>query len=337
MPRHTDNLLKLADALQATSSGLTLQEIEQRFAVSHSSARRLLEGARDYFGNVIEVESAGDGRAKRWRMLPGTTNHLVAFEPGELVELDRAVARLRVAGIPDGATALENLRRKLNLLTAQRAQALQRPRLEDLMQLEQDVMRAGPRPDLPAGLLETLRQALLERRVIKLRYNARFSGRNRRLVLEPHGILFGTRHYLVAFERGEKAAGPMLYAMTNMSEVTVTLSRFRRRKGFDLANFAARSFGVFQEEPFDVVWRFAERRAVDALQHHFHLTQQKRTLDDGSVEVSFTAGGILEMCWHLFTWGGDVEVIEPAKLRLAYETELEAALSRLRPPPGIGS
>jgi len=130
---------------------------------------------------------------------------------------------------------------------------------------------------------------------------------------------------------------PMLYAMTNMSDLTVTLSKFRRRKGFDLANFAARSFGVFQEEPFDVVWRFAERRAVDALQHHFHPTQQKRTLDDGSVEVSFTAGGILEMCWHLFTWGEDVEVIEPAKLRLAYEKELEAALGRLRPPPDIFS
>ena len=88
MPRHTDNLLKLADALQATSSGLTLQEIERRFAVSHSSARRLLEGARDYFGSVIEVEAAGDGRAKRWRMLPGTTNHLVAFERLALGRVD---------------------------------------------------------------------------------------------------------------------------------------------------------------------------------------------------------------------------------------------------------
>lgn len=336
MPRHTDNLLKLAEELQATSSGLTLQEIEKRFAVSHSSARRLLEGARDYFGNVVEAEAAGEGRAKRWRMLPGTTNRLVAFEPDELVELDRAAARLRKAGVPDSAAVLENLRRKVNLLTAQRAQALQRPRLEDLMQLEQDVMRAGPRPDLPAGLLETLREALLERRVIQLHYKSRFAGRERKRELEPHGILFGTRHYLVAFEWDNKAAVPMLFAMTNMCDVKVTLRKFDRRRGFDLAKFAARSFGVFQEEPFDVVWRFEARRAADALQHHFHPTQQKRTLDDGSVEVSFTAGGILEMCWHLFSWGGDVEVVAPEKLRLTYKKELNAALGRLRPFPAAG-
>jgi predicted DNA-binding transcriptional regulator YafY len=31
--------------------------------------------------------------------------------------------------------------------------------------------------------------------------------------------------------------------------------------------------------------------------------------------VRFRAGGALEMCWHLFTWGDEVEVIEPRRLR----------------------
>ena len=31
--------------------------------------------------------------------------------------------------------------------------------------------------------------------------------------------------------------------------------------------------------------------------------------------VRFRAGGIDEMCWHLFTWGESVTVMKPARLR----------------------
>ena len=115
MPRNTHNLVRLTEELQGTSEGLTLSEIGKRLLISESTARRLLEDASGYYGNVIEGQP--DGRAKRWRMLPGTTSHLVAFTPEELAELDRAARRLRTEGITDGAAALEKLRGKLNLLT----------------------------------------------------------------------------------------------------------------------------------------------------------------------------------------------------------------------------
>ncbi|WP_270938984.1 helix-turn-helix transcriptional regulator [Falsiroseomonas oryzae] len=327
MPRHTDNLIRLAEALQENAEGLTLVEIQRRFAVSESTARNLLRDAQDYFGNIVPGALAG--RAKRWRMLPGATRHLIAFTPEELAELDRAEARLRKEGVADGAAAVGSLRRKIRMLTTQRAEDAQRIRLETLMELEADVMRPGPRPELPAGLIEKLRAALVERRVVTLRYKSRFKSNDGTVELEPHGILFGTRHYLVAFAPGDTTTIPRLYAMTNMSDVAVTSRKFQPRAGFDLAAFAARSFGIFQEEPFEVVWRFAPQRAADVLQHHFHPTERKRVLEDGSVEVTFTAGGELEMCWHLFTWGADVEVVAPKRLRQKYAQELRAALGRL--------
>ena len=36
--------------------------------------------------------------------------------------------------------------------------------------------------------------------------------------------------------------------------------------------------------------------------------------EDGTLLVSFQAGGELEMAWHLFSWGDCVEVIEPKTL-----------------------
>jgi hypothetical protein len=40
-----------------------------------------------------------------------------------------------------------------------------------------------------------------------------------------------------------------------------------------LRNYAQRSFGVFQENPVDVVQKFAPKAAVDAREFLFHPTQ----------------------------------------------------------------
>ena len=37
--------------------------------------------------------------------------------------------------------------------------------------------------------------------------------------------------------------------------------------------------------------------------------------EDGSLTVQFRAGGLNEMCWHLFTWGTGVTVAKPIELR----------------------
>ena len=37
--------------------------------------------------------------------------------------------------------------------------------------------------------------------------------------------------------------------------------------------------------------------------------------EDGSLMVSFTASGWLEMAWYLIQWGDAVEVLEPLELK----------------------
>jgi predicted DNA-binding transcriptional regulator YafY len=38
---------------------------------------------------------------------------------------------------------------------------------------------------------------------------------------------------------------------------------------------------------------------------------------DDSLIARFRAGGMQEMCWHLFTWGTAVTVVQPGSLRRA--------------------
>jgi hypothetical protein len=62
-----------------------------------------------------------------------------------------------------------------------------------------------------------------------------------------------------------------------------------------------------------VEWRFAPSAADVARTFIFHPDQQVQDEADGSLTVRFTAGGWLEMAWHLYQWGDVVEVIAPPK------------------------
>jgi predicted DNA-binding transcriptional regulator YafY len=119
----------------------------------------------------------------------------------------------------------------------------------------------------------------------------------------------------VLASESEKARDFRSFALSNIERVETLDCTFTRKGRFSLREYAERSFGVFQEEPVDVVWRFSPKAAPDARQFLFHPTQRLEDQKDGSLIVRFRAGGALEMCWHLITWGDQVKVIKPKKLR----------------------
>ncbi len=102
---------------------------------------------------------------------------------------------------------------------------------------------------------------------------------------------------------------------------------FERPEDFDLQAYLNRAFGVFQEDEQDVVWRFRPNAAPQARRFLFHPTQQMEDAPDGSLIVRFRACGMLEMCWHLFRWGDQVEVLGPDALQEMY-AEMSAQITR---------
>src|SRR5690606_31764098 len=168
---------------------------------------------------------------------------------------------------------------------------------------------------IPDDLLVELRHAIMACRKVRLHYRARGTGRLSRQLVCPYGFLYGNRHYLVAHSHSDRVRDYRLFSLANIEKAEIIDSSFRRREDLSLQNFAARSFGVFQERPFDGVWRFSPKAAAGARQFVFHPTQTIEDQPDGSLIVRFRAGGALEMSWHLFTWGGEVEVLEPKRLR----------------------
>ncbi len=305
------DIVRLATRLQG-GGGLTLDEIGSEFEVSRRTAERMRDAVEHAFG-PLEYEETDDGR-RRWRLRSNPLRDLVRVSADELVELETAAAEVERAGFEERAALLRGLAGKLRALAGEAERRRIEPDLEALTMAEGLAMRPGPRPRIEPGLLMTLREAIKAGRAVEFRYLGRTTGRRSRQRIQPHGILYGSRAYLVG--RSDWTEDMRYWVLANISEAALSDESFEFDEDFDLEQFAGRSFGVFQEEPVDVALRFAPEAAADAASFLFHPGQELAHNDDDSLTVRFTAGGTREICWHLFIWGNTVTVEEPECLRV---------------------
>ncbi|MFC2969483.1 helix-turn-helix transcriptional regulator [Acidimangrovimonas pyrenivorans] len=313
--------IELALRLAATSEGLTIDEIAEEFEVSPRTAQRM----RAALDTVFEIEALKDGTRLRYRLAQRLDPALVAPSRAELSELALAARALADSGQENRAQVLERLHKRLLAALRQRDKLRLAPDLELLEQRQLPIIPAGPRAPGAPGVVAACQQALLADCLLGFDYT---SPRGYRLhEVAVRGLLVGARSYLVA--AGNDWGDPMLFRIDRISGPRVTEAPAWPDTTFDLEAFAARSFGVFQEDMQDVVLRFDAVIAGEARAFRFHPAQMVQTLRDGRVEVRFESGGLLELAQHLFTWRGMVEVVSPEALIEMFRTELETALKRL--------
>lgn len=318
-----ETILRLALAFQGTREGLSLADIQHEFRVGRRTAERM----RDAVARVFpQFERCDNGeKVRRWRLPQGTLGGLVALGVEELAAVEAAAAEWRARGLGERAAALEAAAAKLRAMT--RPEHLRRvePDLEVLMEAEGSALRPGPRPVLAEGILALIRRAILACLPLSMEYRSRGAPEASRITVHPYGLLWGSRPLLVAAP--EPWTEPRLYRLDRMRGLELGNVPFLRRADFSLAAFAARAFATWQEEPFDVVLRFAADTAEEASQWRFHPTQTTERDAEGRLLVRFRAGGAQEMCWHIFTWGRSVEILEPAALRQRLRELLAEALA----------
>ncbi len=301
-------LLRVALDMRGTAEGLSLEDIQRTYDVSRRTAERMRDAIERVFP---QMEQANPGEVpKRWRIPSGAISNIVGFGADELAALNTARAIAERDNLADLSRHLDSIAAKLKTLIPSKAANRIGPDLEALTEAEGIALRPGPRQTLHPDVLAGLREAVIACRRVRLHYRARGTGRLSRQLVCPYGFLYGNRHYLVAYSLSDRARDYRLFSLANIEKVETDTASFERDPDFSLRAFAERSFGVFQEEPFDVAWRFSAKAAPDARQFLFHPSQTMEEQPDRSLIVRFRAGGALEMSWHLFTWGSEVEVLE---------------------------
>ncbi len=306
-----ERLIQLALEMQASPSGLSISEIEQKFGVSRRTAIRMRDAVMRAFPNATEV--ATDERFKRWRISPGTAQSFAEITSDDLASIEIAAAAMDEANLQVHAEDLRGVATKIrNLLEGKSLNQIE-PDLEALMEAEGLAHRAGPRPHIPHAVFDTLRTAIKSFRKVSFDYASRSGQSASRRTVAPLGFLYGHRHYLVGLQEG--AAKPKFFSLPSIGKLRLEQDVFERDPDFSLKQFVSQSFGVFEEPPVNVVWRFSKEAAPLARTFLFHHSQSLENDPDGNLIVRFRAGGLLEMAWHLISWGEQVEVLEPAALR----------------------
>ena len=302
-------LFELAISMQGTREGFSLADICVRYSVSRRTAERMRDAIERIFP---QTEQANPGEIpKRWRIPSGTLNRLIGFSAEELAHLQTAILFLKKENLGLQAHTLDGIYSKLGSLLSDSMTARVEPDLETLMLSAGFAMRPGPRPDIDELIIFDLLEAIKGSQKVRLYYHSRDTGKLSRQVVCPYGFLYGHRHYLVAYSMNPQVRDYRMFSLSNIKRIESTGWPFERRDEFSLAEYTERSFGVFQEEPFNVVWKFSPQAAPDAREFQFHPTQTIEDQADGSLIVRFKAGGALEMSWHLLTWGDEVKVLEP--------------------------
>jgi predicted DNA-binding transcriptional regulator YafY len=309
-----DNLMVLALEMQAARGGLSLKDIESRFEVGRRTAMRMRDAVLRIFPHADEVST--DQRTKRWRIPAGTLDKLIGCSADELGNLETAISVLKRENMVDQASSLENLKAKLTALMNPDVTRRVEPDLEALLEAENLALRPGPKPRTRPFVLSELRDAVKACRVCTLRQRTRATGKINQRTIYPYGFLYGQRHYLIAYVPKATGRKFRMFSLPNIISVKSKDEYFERDPSFTLDDFARNSFGVYQEDPVDVVWKFTPRAARDAKDFIFHPNQNTEELRDGSLVVRFRAGGMLEMCWHVYCWGDQIDVLEPKELQV---------------------
>jgi predicted DNA-binding transcriptional regulator YafY len=310
----SEQLLHLAMMMQGSTEGIGLADIQEEFEVGRRTAERMRDAIFRLFPQIEEIRQ--DDKTKRWRIPSGSLSGMLQLTAEDLAEIQTAVDMMKKENL--GVHA-ENLNRTwLKLKGLMRREAVNRIEtdLEALLEAEGHAMRPGPKPKINPQVLYVLREAIKGFRKVKITYHSRFKGDVTERVVCPYGFVYGVRHYLIAW--CDEANSLRTFSLPNIQEITLLPDSYCKDPDFDLKTYAERSFGVFQEEPYKVVWKFTAAVADEVRDHHFHPSQEIKEQPDGSIIVTFKAGGWKEMCWYLMTWEGEAEVLEPESLKKTY-------------------
>ena len=314
-------LLRLSRLLASSAEGVTLDEMADHLGIGRRTAERLRDAVREVFPQMEDVD---DPPTRRFRIPGGLDGLFQAPDADELAALRGAADALTAQGAGVRAAALGELERKI--LASMRGSLRRRvaPDIEALVQAETIAVHAGPRPYEDAAVLAAVRTAIKSMCALAFVYDGG-SNPGRRRQVTPLGILFGRANYLVA---SEDHGPPRSWRFDRMREVAALDQAAPPAADFSLQDFADESFGIYHGELQDIVLVIDADRAQDALTWRFHSSQSIQPMTDGRVKVSFRAGGMLELAWHLFTWADAVEIVSPPELKAVMVEELRKALAR---------
>ncbi len=163
--------------------------------------------------------------------------------------------------------------------------------------------------------LLALREALLYQYSISLGYRVKGSGPQKKYKVDPYTLIFHKGGmYLLGLAHNRKAL--RTFAVERISWVEVSKERFDVPEGFKPEEQFRSAFGIVEEAGIPLRIKFSARVAHAVKDRMWHSSQRVEEDQDGSVIISFEAGGVMEIVSWVLSYGCNAEVLEPQELRM---------------------
>ena len=307
------NIIDLYINLAGRHVGLTINDVINQYGISRRTAQRMLHLAEDMFH--AETYKDAEGR-KRWLVKENIRKELIDITAEEMAALELARNLLERRGQKNAAKHLIKLGNKIKALIPSKKTVSLEIDYEALLEAQGFAARRGPRPLINRTILSVVGEAIKGCELLDIDH-AGEEGKINHYSVAPYGILYGKRPYLVGHFAGDTITQMRYFRLDKIHHAKLTGEYFIHDENFDLTAFSRKSYSIFQNEAEfgEVVWKFSPEAAVEARLFLFHPDQKFTDEEDGSLTVSFEASGHLEMCWDLYRWGDQVEVIKPLKLK----------------------
>lgn len=306
---------------------ITYTNLEQEAGINRRTALRWIAEARQIFGDLLQESRSETGEKAFWleagaRWVRGFQRQPPTSE--EMAAVDVALQLLQKNEVRSHYEQLTSLRSKLHA-ALEKFEVARKTETETEAITDAFGIASRPGPHIPVSdaVIDPLRRAILMHRKVAFHYRNQ-AGRASEQRAAPAGLLYGGAVRLVALKDGKEALSQ--FRLDRMSEVRI-LGEPHSLEEDALHNYLKSLFGSFGEAPVPVKWRF-HPDAPEPEKWTFHPTQTIKREADGSLVVSFRAGGLDDMARHIVGWWDWIEVIRPKRLR---EAVLKMKLSGLAP------
>ena len=320
------DLVKLATELQATSIGLTIQEICEKTERSRPTADRMLNSLTELGLEVTNVQRDSDHHlTKRWRIEGGVPAELLILEKVERSGLERHLETLSEGSVRDGLSKLlaksEPLGKHIAISTG------------ELIERTTHIGNIGPRLEVNAIQMGIIENAIHGFTRLKIKYRAASESKASWRTVEPLGLLFGRFGYLVA-NNIATSMKPLTYRLDLIEEVEDARQFFEAPKDFNFKEWTKQSFGIFHgDELLDIKLRFNGEAAKRADKVKFHPSQKVSKGRGGNTIIELRCKGHKELIHELThpDWLGQLIIEKPDKLREKYQEYLDQCATALNP------
>ena len=301
---------RLHDTIRLIESrhGISLDELVEETGVNLRTVHRDLNAISDA-GYPLTAEWVGD--RKLYRFITGFKDvPPVSFSLQELVTLYFLRSHLDMLQGTPFHDDLKAIFRKINSVLPPRYAA----HLERISRISLPLLQGRRDYTKAAELLTELRQALLFQQRVVIKYRVPSNKKPELYTVDPYSFIFYKGGlYLLGYAHNRLAG--RTFAVERIVSVQVGKVRFDLPEGYEPEERFKNSFGIVNETPMDVRVRFSAHIAHSIAARLWHPSQKISKLADGSVELSFTAGGRMEIVSWILSYGSHAELLAPPELR----------------------